>query len=81
MNFTHKVRSWTTTLPVELEEEKKQWWGRKSSKPRKMGSPLSPAKGKIPNRNSNERLLQGYYLMKKNGLPVDALEILINQTK
>lgn len=80
MNFTHKVRSWTVTLPVELDEEK-QWWGRKSSKPRVMGSPLLPAKGKIPNRNSNERMLQGYYLMKKKGLPVDALELLIKQIK
>jgi hypothetical protein len=76
MNFTHKVRSWTVTLPVELDEEKK-WWRRKPGKPRKMGSPLLPAKGKMPNGNSHERLLQGYSLMKEKGLPVDALESLI----
>ena len=80
MNFTHKVRSWTSTLPVELDEEKK-WWGRKPGKPRKMGDPLLPAKGKIPNRNSHERLLQGYFLMREKGLPVDALESLIIQIK
>jgi hypothetical protein len=80
MNHTHKVRSWTVTLPVELDEEKK-WWRRKPGKPRKMGDQLLPPEGKIPNRNSNERMLQGYYLMKKKGLQVDALESLINQIK
>ncbi len=80
MNHTHIVRSWTVTLPVELDEEKK-WWRRKPGKPRKMGDPLLPPEGKIPNRNSNERMLQGYYLMKKKGLQVDALESLINQIK
>jgi hypothetical protein len=40
-------------------------------------TPLLPAKGKIPNGNSHERLLQGYSLMKEKGLPVDALESLI----
>ena len=77
MHFTNKVRSWSVTLPVELEEEKK-WWKRKPGKPRKMGDPLPPPKGKLPNKNSNKRMLQGYYLLKKTGQPVDALEPLIS---
>jgi hypothetical protein len=76
MNFTHKVRSWSVTLPVELDDEKK-FWGRKPAKPRKMGDPLPLPKGKIPKKNSDKQLLKGYYLLKKIGQPVDALEPLI----
>ena len=42
-----------------------------------MGDPLPPPKGKIPKKNSDKRMLQGYYLLKKSGQPVDALESMI----
>jgi hypothetical protein len=76
MNFTNKVRSWSVTLPRELDEEKK-WWRRKPGKPRKMGDPLPPPKGKLPKKNSDRKVLQGYYLLKRLGKPVDAIEPLI----
>ena len=54
MNFTNKVRSWSTTLQVEQDDEKK-FWGRKPAKPRKMGDPLPPPKGKLPKKNSDKK--------------------------
>jgi hypothetical protein len=76
MNFTNKVRSWSTTLQVEQDDEKK-FWGRKPTKPRKMGDPLPPPKGKLPKKNSDKKVLEGYYLLKRLGKPVDAIEPLI----
>jgi hypothetical protein len=76
MHFTNKVRSWSVTLPVELEEEKK-WWKRKPGKPRKMGDPLPPPTGRLPKKNSDKKVLEGYFLLKRVGQPVDALEPLI----
>jgi hypothetical protein len=74
--FTHKVRSWSVTLPQELEEEKK-WWKRKPGKPRKMGDPLPPPKGKLPKKGSDQRMLKGYYILRKQGKRVEELEKLI----
>jgi hypothetical protein len=76
MNFTNKVRSWTTTLQVDQDDDKK-FWGYKPTKPRKMGDPLPPPKGKLPQKNSDMKVLEGYYLLKRLGKPVDAIEPLI----
>jgi hypothetical protein len=43
-----------------------------------MGDPLPPPKGKIPKKGSDKRMLQGYYMLKRTGQPVDALEPLIS---
>lgn len=76
MTFINKRRSWSVTLYQELEDEKK-WWNRKPGKPRKMGDPLPPPTGRLPKKNSDKKLLEGYFLLKRIGKPVDTLEPLI----
>jgi hypothetical protein len=76
MNFINKRKSWSVTLQVELEEEKK-WWKRKPGKKRKMGDPLPPPAGRLPKKHSDKKLLEGYFLLKRVGQPVDAIEPMI----
>jgi len=43
-----------------------------------MGDPLPPPKGKLPKKGSDQRMLKGYYILKKQGKRVEELEKLIS---
>ena len=62
---------------IPVVDDEKKFWGRKPAKPRKMGDPLPPPKGKLPKKNSDKKVLEGYYLLKRLGKPIDAIEPLI----